>query len=110
MHPEHQRRLGGAVAATAAPTADALVRGTRDGADALGLFPRAEDDRVQAGHRAREPTPRILPETVVVDDARRDKRVRSLHEQRAGAAEHQHRLAGDAPYRSVRFEVTRTPW
>jgi hypothetical protein len=43
----------------------------------------------------------------VVDDARGNKRVRSLHEQRAGAAEHQHRLAGDLPDRSVLPEVSR---
>ena len=106
MHPEHQPGIGGCVGVPSAPAVDATVRGARDHADALRLLLGAEDDRIEGGHRARETTPRILLEVRVVDDSRGDERMRSLHEQRAGTAEHQHRLAGDAPDCGVLAEIS----
>ena len=61
---------------------DAGVDRLHDLSRALGLFLRSVGDQVESPERAGEPAPEVASVVGVVDDARRDERMRDLEEHR----------------------------
>jgi hypothetical protein len=105
MHPQHQLGIRSGIRRAAAPAVDARMHGLHHRAHTVGVRARAEDDRVQRGHRPRQAPPGVVAVARVVDDPGRDEWMRRLHQQRTAAAEHQNRLTADAADRAIGSEI-----
>jgi hypothetical protein len=84
----------------------ARVDGAERARRGLGRRRVAVDDAEHGVHRAPQAMQRMRQEVAVSGDARRDERMRELEEERALAAEEQHRLAVHAPKDAVPREET----
>ena len=114
VHPELKFGVGSRVARArreaAQPAqrlaADMLVDGLHRLPGAIGLLLRAVRDQVERAERADQPAPEVVPEIGVLDDARRDERMRDLKQHRRPAAEERgQRRVADSPDRALGREV-----
>ena len=114
VHPELELGVGRRVARSAREAAelvlglaaDVLVHGLDRLTGAIGLVLRSVRDQVERAERANEPAPEVAAEVGVLDDARRDERMRDLEEHgRAAPQEGRQRGVADAPDRALGREV-----